>query len=191
MKFIKISALLFFGFLIPFSSCTNSDENSSEIITMKVKHFKQSGNSLFPYQFLLVQEGDDISDDIYNMIYNSIEDFNYELGYFYTLKTEKQKIENPPMDGSSIRYKLIKEISKEKAPSDIQFHILLSRLYDDHGFEPFYEKTDMSTFQLLDGTKINCGSLCDELAEKLAAKEAITGTFKHSNSNELYLIDLN
>lgn len=46
--------------------------------------------------------------------YSNIDGFTYEPGYEYVLKVKTEKIENPPMDGSSIKYTLVKEVSKTK-----------------------------------------------------------------------------
>jgi hypothetical protein len=46
--------------------------------------------------------------------YSNIEGFTYEPGYEYVLKVKTEKIANPPMDGSSIKYTLIKQVSKTK-----------------------------------------------------------------------------
>lgn len=46
--------------------------------------------------------------------YTNIEGFTYEPGYEYVLKVKTEKIANPPMDGSSIKYTLIKQVSKTK-----------------------------------------------------------------------------
>ncbi len=180
--------ILFIACLISVASCTSDDD--VEIVTLKVNHFKQSGNSMIPYQFFLVQQDVAIGGDDWYFFYNGIEGFDYELGYVYTLKVEKEIIGNLMADGGSVKYKLIEEIGKEKAPSDISFEILLSRTYDDSFFEPFFTKSDHSTFELLDGTTIDCANLCDELTEKLAAKEAITGVFHHSENNSLELTAL-
>ncbi|MBJ2173788.1 DUF4377 domain-containing protein [Aureibaculum sp. A20] len=188
MKFISVSVILFLACLISISSCTSDDD--VEIVTLKVNHFKQSGVGSFTSQFLLVYEGSDAGDAMYNMFYSGIEGFNYEWGYVYTLTVEKKTIGNIAADGGSISYKLIDEVGKEKAASDISFEILLSRTYDDGGFEPFFTKTDNSTFELLDGTKIDCANLCDQLTEKLAVKEAITGVFLHSENIGLELTAL-
>ncbi|MCO5230320.1 MAG: DUF4377 domain-containing protein [Chitinophagales bacterium] len=45
--------------------------------------------------------------------YSSIDGFTYEKGFEYKLLIQEEKIENPPADGSSIRYKLIKVIGKK------------------------------------------------------------------------------
>jgi len=47
--------------------------------------------------------------------YNSINGFEYEEGYSYILEVNITRVENPPADGSSLRYDLIKVISKERA----------------------------------------------------------------------------
>lgn len=46
--------------------------------------------------------------------YTNIEGFTYEPGYEYVLKVKTEKIANPPADGSSIKYTLIKQVSKTK-----------------------------------------------------------------------------
>ncbi|MEK6492655.1 DUF4377 domain-containing protein [Myroides odoratimimus] len=53
------------------------------------------------------------SDEWLNM-YSSIEGFNYEEGYEYVIEVKREKVENPPADASSIKYILVKEISKTK-----------------------------------------------------------------------------
>ncbi|WP_372919976.1 DUF4377 domain-containing protein [Salegentibacter sp.] len=65
---------------------------------------------------LLVQEGDEIGTEDWNLFYyeDSISGFDYEPGYIYHLKVQKKKVKNLPMDGSSISYRLIKIVSKEK-----------------------------------------------------------------------------
>lgn len=65
---------------------------------------------------LLVQEGDEIGTEDWSMFYyeDSISGFDYEPGYIYHLKVQKKKVKNPPMDGSSISYRLVKIVSKEK-----------------------------------------------------------------------------
>ncbi|MCJ7932343.1 MAG: DUF4377 domain-containing protein [Chryseobacterium sp.] len=47
-------------------------------------------------------------------LYSNIEGFTYEPGYEYVLKVKTEKIANPPADGSSIKYTLVKQVSKTK-----------------------------------------------------------------------------
>lgn len=46
--------------------------------------------------------------------FGQIEGFNFEKGYEYELVVLEEKVENPPADVSSLRYKLVKEVSKRK-----------------------------------------------------------------------------
>ncbi|MCS3533148.1 DUF4377 domain-containing protein [Chryseobacterium sp. JUb7] len=46
--------------------------------------------------------------------YTNIDGFTYEPGYEYVLKVKTEKIDNPPADGSSIKYTLVKQVSKTK-----------------------------------------------------------------------------
>ncbi len=50
-----------------------------------------------------------------------IEGFNFEWGYTYILKIRETELRNPPEDGSSSNYKLIKELSKKKVADDYTF----------------------------------------------------------------------
>ncbi len=50
----------------------------------------------------------------WQLLYSRIEGFEHQAGYLYQLKIKKTQVENPPADGSSIRYQLIKLIGKQK-----------------------------------------------------------------------------
>ncbi|GAE83622.1 lipoprotein [Bacteroides reticulotermitis JCM 10512] len=50
--------------------------------------------------------------------YSNIEGFQYEPGYEFVLKVKEEKLENVPADASSIKYVLVKQISKEQKESD-------------------------------------------------------------------------
>lgn len=52
--------------------------------------------------------------DSWTNFYTNIEGFTYEPGYEYVLKVKTEKLENVPADASSIKYTLIKQISKMK-----------------------------------------------------------------------------
>lgn len=54
----------------------------------------------------------------WDLFYANIEGFNYEPGYEYHLEVKETEIKNPPADSSSLKYTLIKVISKEKKDSD-------------------------------------------------------------------------
>lgn len=51
-------------------------------------------------------------DQGWQLFYQKIEGFDFEPGYQYQLQVHKETIANPPADGSSIKYTLVKVISK-------------------------------------------------------------------------------
>lgn len=51
--------------------------------------------------------------------YDEIEGFKYQEGFEYALEVVVEKTENPPADASSIRYKLIKIVSKKVSNLEI------------------------------------------------------------------------
>lgn len=57
----------------------------------------------------------DTPDGAWKNWYSGIEGFTYEEGNFYTLEIREEKVANPPADGSSIKWILVKEVKKEKA----------------------------------------------------------------------------
>ena len=54
----------------------------------------------------------------WEFFYNNIEGFNYEPGYEYVIEVKKETIERPAADQSSIKYTLVKEVSKTQKTSD-------------------------------------------------------------------------
>lgn len=46
--------------------------------------------------------------------YDEIQGFTYEKGYEYDLVVQESKVANPAADASSIRYTLVKVVSKDK-----------------------------------------------------------------------------
>lgn len=54
-------------------------------------------------------------DDDWTLHHGEIEGFDYQPGYSYRLRVWKEEIADPPADGASWRYVLVKEISKAPA----------------------------------------------------------------------------
>jgi len=50
----------------------------------------------------------------WNFFYDQIEGFKYEPGYRYKLLVKVTPVENPPADASSLHYKLIRVLEKNK-----------------------------------------------------------------------------
>lgn len=72
-------------------------------------------------QCLYVHKGESLDHPKWETFYAPIEGFQFEEGYLKKLKIKSEKIENPPADGSSIKYVMVKELEKK-----IDFRVMLS-----------------------------------------------------------------
>lgn len=104
--------LLLFTLSFFFTSCNSSAEKTEKLVIAS-----EQGDcvGVVPMKCLLVKK-----EGVQNweFFYNSIEGFNYEPGYEYVLDVKVEKIENPPADGSSLKYILVKEVSKTQKTSE-------------------------------------------------------------------------
>lgn len=66
---------------------------------------------------MLVKEN--LEDD-FTYFYDNIDGFDYQEGFNYTLKVSVETIRNPPADGSSLKYNLIKILEKEEVTQQKQ-----------------------------------------------------------------------
>ncbi len=175
-----LSLLLLLGALF---SCSNDDDKQSQIIEMRVNHFQKTAMAEGPMLTLLVQEGDQIGTDRWNSFYADIEGFTYEAGTVYDLSVKAETIDNPPADGSSIRYTLLSINSTQEVDFETTFEIDLKT----NGTN--YVTTDAG-LQLLNQIDIDCNALCDELETALQNQGFVVGTFTRVSSNEIRLIGL-
>ncbi|MDL1914306.1 MAG: DUF4377 domain-containing protein [Bergeyella sp.] len=53
-------------------------------------------------------------EDNWELFYTGIEGFNHEPGYEYVLEVKVDTLQNVPADASSLKYTLVKEVSKTK-----------------------------------------------------------------------------
>ena len=81
--------------------------------------------------------------------YNSIEGFEYEWGYEFELLVSKSTIDNPPADGSSLNYRLVKVISKMAKTEKNTFSLR---------YAPNLFQLENGRLFLIDGTEIIFGS---------------------------------
>lgn len=66
-----------------------------------------------PFPRKCLQVKDDAGASFRNF-YDFIEGFDFESGYEYVLKVNTEEVENPPADGSSVKYTLVDQVSKSK-----------------------------------------------------------------------------
>ncbi|WP_353161352.1 DUF4377 domain-containing protein [Myroides odoratus] len=91
---------------------TTETKETQNIVTMYVGPKQVDCTGVGPMKCLQVRETEDGE---WTLFYSSIQGFEYEEGYNYTLEVRKEDVPNPPADAPSIRYILVKEISKTKA----------------------------------------------------------------------------
>lgn len=103
---------LLFLVLIILASCSSNRSNSETLIIAS-----QQGDCIgvVPQKCLWVKK--DAAQN-WEFFYTTIDGFDYEPGYEYTIEVEKENVENPPADASSIKYKLVKVVSKEQKQSE-------------------------------------------------------------------------
>jgi hypothetical protein len=183
----KYIYIIFIGILILVTSCSSDD--NIETVSMRVNHYKQTANGLFPKLVYLIQEENEIGTTNWNYFYSNIEGFEYELGFTYDILVIKESIDNPPQDASSIKYTLKNVISKEKVGDDITFEIRLKSVTRNN--PPSYVTGNLSSgYKILNTTEIDCGELCENLSENLENEDEVSGLFKHIENGKLKLIEL-
>jgi len=100
-------------------SCTNSEDPTKIIpgipegTNLRINFYRQFCFGEGRFQCLQVQEGEQLGTDTWFNFFGGIEGFEYEGGFVYNLEVRTRTIENPPADGSSIAYELVRIISRE------------------------------------------------------------------------------
>ena len=67
-----------------------------------------------PMECLQVRESPDLA---WQYFYSEIEGFTFEPGFDYELRVREEKVANPPADGSSLRWTLVRVVSKQAVAS--------------------------------------------------------------------------
>ncbi|MDM1044810.1 DUF4377 domain-containing protein [Myroides sp. 1354] len=93
-------------------TATPETAETQDIVTMFIGPKKVDCTGVGPMKCLQVKETEDGE---WTLLYSSIQGFEYEEGYNYKLEVRREDVPNPPADAPSVRYILVKEISKTKA----------------------------------------------------------------------------
>jgi hypothetical protein len=176
----KILLLMVIGILF---SCSNDDGNESQIIDMRINHFQNTGIAVGPVLTLLVQKGNNIGTESWTKFYSNIEGFAYESGKIYNLSVKVEPIDNPPADGSSLKYTLVEVVSTEEVDNETLFEIDLKINGEN------FITTD-SGLKLLNQINIDCNIICNELESTIQNQDFVIGTFKRISNNEIQLMEL-
>ena len=182
----KILKTMVVALSILITSCSNDEPEKANI---RINHYQDTGYGSFKQLIYLVQENEAIDTDKWSVFYDNIEGFNYEPGYIYDLTISKEKINNPPADGSAVHYKLEQLISKKPVENNVAFEILLQRNYGNTA-DSFLTGDLNSGYKILDNLEIDCSGLCQELKDKLDTKKNVYGLFNHLENGKLKVIDI-
>lgn len=104
-----LHSLLLTGFLTLFAC--DRDTVKPALITMQVADTYRDCVGLYPRKCMQVKEGEAAN---WTLFYDPIEGFTFEEGYEYVLLVKRDSVKNPPADGSSLRYTLVRELSRVK-----------------------------------------------------------------------------
>lgn len=96
---------------IIFVSCAGKKETEQIIVASA----QADCVGVAPQKCLLIKFGESTN---WLFHYSGIDGFEYEPGFEYVLEVKKQIIDNPAADQSSVRYELVKVISKTAKTSD-------------------------------------------------------------------------
>lgn len=183
-----LSLILLLAVTVLFSC---DDDDRTEVYRMRVNHFTQpaipnygNGNT-----FHFVQTKDAIGSDEWEWFGFNVRGLDFELGYTYDIIVKMTPQEPGVADGGPT-YSLVQLIKKTKVPADVTFNILLAI---GNPVPVNYVVENSGAYGTVNGIGIQCGELCDELADRLVSlnqNEYLHGTFRHVNAKTIQLVSL-
>lgn len=93
--------------------CTSATGPGLRVLTLEVFEQRVSCVSEGQHECLRVRE--QRPDASWELFYGDIEGFAYEPSFRYVLRVAVSQVKNPPADGSSLRYRLVRVVSKVAA----------------------------------------------------------------------------
>lgn len=119
MKHLKLFFAAALSIVIMVSCATKSGAQKENIERLEINSELIDCMGVAPMKCMQVKYLDRTGDDKenWNTMYGGIEGFEYEPGYVYVIEVEKEVLDpkTVPADASTIRYKLVKVVSKEAA----------------------------------------------------------------------------
>ncbi|MDB4917428.1 MAG: hypothetical protein JWM95_5072 [Gemmatimonadetes bacterium] len=106
----RFLALTVIAFAAPAqAACTSATEPGDRTMTLQVSESRRACTGEGTFQCLQVREH---ADAPFTLFYGAIEGFAYEPGYRYTILVSVRAIPYPPLDGSTLVYRLLTVMSK-------------------------------------------------------------------------------
>jgi heat shock protein HslJ len=103
--------LYFIAIILSVLSC---EKESADLETWWINSAKKDCVGVGPMSCLQIQKADTIDSTQWRFFYDQIEGFEYEPGYIYQVRVKVIKKSEPiPADASSMKYELVKIVSKE------------------------------------------------------------------------------
>ncbi len=103
--------IIMFTSALLLGSCITSQQTENWVVASEMGDC----TGVMPQKCLLVKKPGQTE---WEYIYHGIEGFDYTPGYEYVLEVRTEEIENPPADGSTVKYVLVKQKSKQQKTSD-------------------------------------------------------------------------
>lgn len=105
--------IIFIAILI--QTCADKEMEENLIGTkIRVNYYTESCTGVIIQKCYLIQEGEAIGGNGWQLLYDPIEGFDYVEGYIYDLDVTVSEVEDPPMDTSGLKYVLNQVLSKTK-----------------------------------------------------------------------------
>lgn len=101
--------------LLTFTFCLGSCSSPKNVEKWTIASEMGDCVGVAPMKCLLIKKGADAS---WEYFYTPIREFEYEPGYEYEVEVRKETVESPVSDQSSIKYTLVKIISKTEKVSE-------------------------------------------------------------------------
>lgn len=174
-------ALFLLSIYLFFCSCLIKDD--TQIVELRVNHYRTTGLGEGLYLTFLVQQDDAIGTDTWKKFYSTIDGFNYQPGFIYDLKVLVEPIDNPPADASSFKYTLQKVQSTQVVDIETQFEIDLK--ISGQSFI-----SNNADYKILNEITIDCNTLCKVLDELIQNHDHIVGTFKRISNASILLLSV-
>ena len=105
----------FFSLLLVLSLLVISCAKDKNVFRYIVASEKGDCVGVAPRKCLLVKKGDAIE---WTNFYSNIEGFEYKPGHEYVLDVKEEKLDPVPADASSIKFTLVKVVSKKEKRSE-------------------------------------------------------------------------
>ncbi len=94
------------------AACGSATAPGARVRTYEVAAAKAPCTGSFPTECLQVRVPPATA---WQLFHDPIDGFAYEPGYRYVLRVAERDVRNPPADGSSVAYRLVRVVSKVRA----------------------------------------------------------------------------